>query len=122
MGSSLTPPLIGATSSVGAAASGAPSWIIILLAAAGLLPSLLRECRSWRADRHSRTRLRWAEDRILRTEAMQLELHRCIADEISQLPDGSGRIEQYMRLLDKTQRDIPIESRPEPGEGAANSP
>ncbi|MEU0384356.1 hypothetical protein [Streptomyces chartreusis] len=122
MDSSLTSPLIGATGSIGAAATGASTWIIITLAAMALLPLLLKEWRTWQVDRHNRTRDRWTEDRILRTEAERRELHRCIAEEIGRLPDGPDRVELRLRLLDRTQLQIPPESPPQPGEGPANSP
>lgn len=122
MASSLTSPLIGATSSVGAAASGAPWWVIVLLAAVGLLPLMLKECRTWWVDHHGRVRDRWTEERIRRTEIERRALHHCITEEIGQLPDGPDRVELYIRLLDRTQLDAPTESPPPPGEGAANSP
>ncbi|MDX2593243.1 hypothetical protein PV343_13495 [Streptomyces sp. WI03-4A] len=122
MSSSLTSSLIGATSSVGAAASGAPWWVIVVLSIVGLLPVLLRECRTWRVDHHDRAMGRWAEDRIRRTEIERQALHIRIAEEIGQLPDGQDRIELYIRLLDKSQLNVPAETPPQPGEGAANSP
>jgi hypothetical protein len=122
MNSPLTSPLIAATSSAGAAATGAPTWVIITLAAMALLPLFLREWRTWRIDCHNRTRDRWTEDRMLRTEVERRELHRCIAEEIGRLPDGPDRVELRLRLLDRTQLQIPAESPPQPGEGAANSP
>lgn len=122
MSSSITSQLIGATSSAGAAATGAPTWVIVTLAAVALLPLLLKEWRSWRVDQHTRTRDRWAEDRNSRSEADHRELHRRIADEIGRLPDGPDRVELYLRLLNGTQPDLPPESPPQPGEGPANSP
>ena len=122
MASSLTSPLIGAASSVGAAASGAPWWAVVLSAAAGLLPSVLKECRTLRVDYHGKVKDRWTEDRLRRAEIERQALHHRIVVEIGQLPDGPGRVELYMKLLDRAQMDVAAEGPPTPGEGAANSP
>lgn len=122
MSSSFISPLIGASSSAGAAVTGAPAWVIIALAVIALLPLLLRECRTWLVDRHSRVKDRWVEDRMRRAETERRELHRCITEEIGRLPDGPDRVELRLRLLDRTQLQLPAEDPPQPGEGAANSP
>lgn len=122
MASSLTSPLIGAASSVGAAASGAPWWAVVLSAAAGLLPVLLKESRTWQVNHQGKVKDRWTEDRLRRAEAERWALHHRIVEEVGQFPDGPERVELYMKLLDRTQLGLADEGPPSAGEGAANSP
>ncbi|MEU4873421.1 hypothetical protein [Streptomyces sp. NPDC021608] len=122
MSSPSASPLISGGSTAVAAVSGAPSWLVIVLAALTLLPLIIKEWRSWRMDHHERSKDRWTEERRRRNENERRELHQRIEEEIGQLPDGPNRVELYLTLFDRAQIQVSTDDPPQPGEGAANSP